>query len=278
MPANEDTLSPVLKDFKLDNASKKYKHMAKKERVWILSHNTDGDVVEFAFSNGLIGKTTTARLSKIAIGVVYVNPAYVTPLNYQEAEKKCDDSAKKAAQEAVQKLLDQEAAELVPIRKVSTKMISARFVWQVKPTEDNRHRLKCRLTPRGYEQEPHVHYDPEDIYAGTPDMACVKLLQVLAVKKNKITFHFNAENAFSNVELKEEIFIKLPKGYKLYDQNGNELCMKLLKSLEGLKQSGGNWSEHLMAIFEELGFKRHVKDGKLLKLEANEGHYCRYTG
>ena len=67
-------------------------------------------------------------------------------------------------------------------------------------------------------------------------------------------------SAFLDGQLKgdEEVFMEQPPGYKEFDPQ--KYCVKLYKSLYGLKQAGRKWYEIVCRSLTELGFKKWEAD------------------
>src|SRR6185437_4431365 len=61
---------------------------------------------------------------------------------------------------------------------------------------------------------------------------------------------YDAVNAFVNAKLDEEVYIKLPPGYR---KTG--MIVRLNKALYGLRKSLLLWQRELTAAFKGLGFK-----------------------
>ena len=67
------------------------------------------------------------------------------------------------------------------------------------------------------------------------------------------------KSTYLNMPLKEEIYMKPPRGVLKPGQEGKVL--KLLKGLYGLKQAGRGWyMEMLKVLINKIGFKRSVID------------------
>ena len=70
--------------------------------------------------------------------------------------------------------------------------------------------------------------------------------------------------AYLNAELKEKIYLKIPKGDKNFN-TGKYWLLK--KALYGLKQSGRAWNREITKFFKEIG---------LIKLDTDECIFCKY--
>jgi hypothetical protein len=152
--------------------------------------------------------------------------------------------------------------------------ISSRFVYQAKARPENRIEAFCRWTPRGFEEIPNEHFDPDNIFSGTPQLWALRLILVKALTAKWPTFHIDFKRAFSQVPLKERVHVRMPKGYVVHDDEGYEMCLLLEKSSEGLKQSSANWSEFLDDFLLKDGFERCIKEPKLFKKKIEDGSWA----
>ena len=75
----------------------------------------------------------------------------------------------------------------------------------------------------------------------------------------------DVRNAYLNSKIDYEIFVEQPPGFIQKGINGEDLVLKLNKSLYGLKQSGRLWNEMLDSFLCNLKFERSQND------------YCVYT-
>ena len=90
-------------------------------------------------------------------------------------------------------------------------MISAKWVFTWKSNELGKVvRGKARLVARGFRQVEGVDYF--EIFALTPALSCVRLLASIACELDLDLCHFDAEQAFVQSDLKENVFMRLPQG------------------------------------------------------------------
>ena len=138
---------------------------------------------------------------------------------------------------------------MVP-RTSTRNTIGCKWVFVIKQNEFNEiTKYKARLVAQGFSQRPGIDFDK--IYAPVVRYDSLRLLLALAVQKGWTPLQLDIKAAFLYGELKEEIFMELPPGYQ--DQKGlisaDTHCVKLLKSIYGLKQSPREWYAYLTAYF-----------------------------
>ena len=91
------------------------------------------------------------------------------------------------------------------------KAISAKWVLRYKTDSDGYVvKAKARLIARGFSQVEGIDY--LETIAPTPASSCVRLLAAFACENDLGMYHFDAEQAFLQSELKEEIYLQLPPG------------------------------------------------------------------
>lgn len=118
--------------------------------------------------------------------------------------------------------------EMVDARKIKgKKCISSRWVFQVK--SDGRY--KARLVARGCEQGKYIDY--EELFSPMVSNAALRMLFAMAAHNNWQFMSFDVKTAFLYGELKEEIYMKPPAGYKSMENK----IFKLKKSIYGLRQA-----------------------------------------
>lgn len=74
----------------------------------------------------------------------------------------------------------------------------------------------------------------------------------------------DVHNDFLHGDLKEEVYMKLPPGYRSSDKN--KVC-RLCKSLYGLKQAPHCWFEKLNSALVGYGFIQCLSDYSLFTME-----------
>ena len=121
-------------------------------------------------------------------------------------------------------------------------------------------KAKARLVARGFGQREGVDYF--ETFAPTPASACIRLLASIACELDFDLCHFDAEQAFVQSDLEEDVFMRLPKGCD--DLSGK--VVRLQRSLYGLKQASRSWHGHLLSRMKSLGFEQCLADACFFRL------------
>jgi hypothetical protein len=108
-------------------------------------------------------------------------------------------------------------------------------------------KCKARLVVRGDQQAKSTH---EDTYASTLAGRSFRTLMAIAARFDLELLQYDVVNAFVNAELKQDVYMRMPPGYR---RPG--LILKLQKALYGLRQSPLLWQKELTATLTNLGFK-----------------------
>lgn len=107
-------------------------------------------------------------------------------------------------------------------------------------------KCKARLVVRGDQQIKTIH---EETYAATLAGRSFRILMAIAARFDMELIQYDAVNAFVNAKLENEVFMRMPSGYR---KPG--IILKLQKALYGLRESPLLWQKDLTATLQELGF------------------------
>ena len=121
-------------------------------------------------------------------------------------------------------------------------------------------RAKARLVARGFNQREGIDFF--ETFAPTPAASCIRLLGALACELNLDLCHFDAEQAFVQSSLDEDVFMRLPQGCG--EMSGK--VVRLDRSLYGLKQASRSWYNHLVTHMKSLGFEQCLADACVMRL------------
>lgn len=162
------------------------------------------------------------------------------------------------------------AEEIASIKKNKTwslvdlpdgcKAIGLKWVFKVKHNADGSiNKYKTRLVAKGYVQRHGIDF--EEVFAPVARIETVRVLIALAASNKWEIHHLDVKTAFLNGELKEEVFVQQPEGFKIKGSEGK--VYKLHRALYGLKQAPRAWNIKLKQTFKELGFVKCSKEPSL---------------
>ncbi|GBE88792.1 Retrovirus-related Pol polyprotein from transposon TNT 1-94 [Sparassis crispa] len=177
------------------------------------------------------------------------------PQTYEEAMSRPDAARWKAAcAEELHAFVKAELYDEVE-RPQNRKVIDCKWVFKIKRGPDGEiEKYKARLVAKGFTQVEGLDFN--ETFAPVAKFASVRTLLALAAKLDLEIHQMDVKSAFLNGDLDEEIYMKVPPGFR----RSNSLVWKLNKALYGLKQAGREWYKKIRAEFEALGFTRCHSD------------------
>ena len=177
------------------------------------------------------------------------------PNTYDEAMTSPESQLWLAAiKDELSSMEQQDVWTIVP--RMRRRTVGCRWVFVKKRNEYGEiTRYKARLVAKGFTQRPGVDFD--EIYAPVVRYDSLRLLLALATKNGWIPTQIDIKAAFLYGKLKEEIYMELPPGYgnQKGNQKGDEVCLKLRKSIYGLKQSPREWYACLTNFLQNRGLQ-----------------------
>jgi len=144
-----------------------------------------------------------------------------------------------------------------PIEKVpeGANIITSRWVFKYKKNSKGEiTKRKSRLVARGYTQQEGIDY--HETFSPTLKLDSIRIFTALAVQNNFDIQQIDINAAYLNAKLKEEVYMRPPKGHPDYRKR----YWKLNKAIYGLKQSGKEWNEELNKYLLIIGFKRLISE------------------
>lgn len=156
-----------------------------------------------------------------------------------------------AAQQELVALQESSTFELVQLPP-GRKAIGGKWVFKVKRNADGSiERYKAHYVAKGYSQCP--GFDYTETFSPTPKWSTIRTVLALAALEDLELWSVDISSAFLNGELKEEVYLEQPEGFKTEDKN---LVMRLFKSIYALKQAGREWHKKLHEVMTKMDFER----------------------
>jgi hypothetical protein len=120
-------------------------------------------------------------------------------------------------------------------------------------------RLKARLTPKGYMQRKGIDYN--EIFAPTLKYTTFRILMSIVASMDYELHQLDVSNAFLNAEVKEDVYMEMPEGFKSEE---GDFVLKLVKALYGIHQAPREWYLLVKSfIIDKMGFKQCATDSCL---------------
>ena len=138
--------------------------------------------------------------------------------------------------------------------KAGEKVLGSTWAFRRKRFPDGRvKKLKARICARGDQQVKGV--DAFDTFSPVVSWSTVRLMLILSVALNLATVQVDYDNAFVQAELKEPVYMEIPRGYRVPNK-----ILRLNKSLYGLRTSSKNFFDKLTIGMKKQGFEPSQRD------------------
>ena len=134
------------------------------------------------------------------------------------------------------------------------KLLRGHFVYKIKLKHNKVDRFKSRFVVDGSQQEPGIDF--KDTFAPVVKHTTFRIFLAICATEGLSIHQMDVKNAFINAPLTEDVYVrphpemKIPDGY----------CLKLLKSLYGLRQAPRNWNQHMHQFILSLTFIQCSED------------------
>lgn len=173
------------------------------------------------------------------------------PIDVKSALSRADGHLwQKAMQEEYHALTKNSTWEVVNL-PADRRAIDCKWIFKTKcDSTGNIVRHKARLVIKGCAQRKGVDYN--EIYSPVVRYSSIRMLLAIAVKLNLQIIQMDAETAFLQGDLEEDIFMLQPEGFS----DGTSQVCKLKKSLYGLKQASRIWNNKLNDALINYGLKK----------------------
>ena len=136
-------------------------------------------------------------------------------------------------------------------------------VWQMKRKRDictrRVKKYKARLNLDGSRQLKGVHYDKT--YAPVTSWKYIRLLLILIISNGWYSKQIDYVLAFPQAPIERELYMKIPKGFEIEDDDGTEYILKVNRNVYGQCQASRVWYQYLRKkLVNELKFKQSKID------------------
>ena len=182
-----------------------------------------------------------------------------------EAMREKDAEQFKAAMvKEVKDQMDGKVFSLVPKSQVPKDKVILPAVWQMRRKRDIKtkevKKYKARLNIDGSKMIKGEHYD--QTYAPVASWKFIRLLLTLVAKYNWHSRQLDYVLAFPQAPVEREIYMQIPKGFKLdLPEGGENHVLKIHRNIYGQKQAGRVWFHYLRdKLVNELKFKQSKVD------------------
>ncbi len=117
-------------------------------------------------------------------------------------------------------------------------------------------KFKARFCARGDQQLERIDFF--ETYAPVVQWTTIHLMFVLEVLLGLKLLQGNNTCAFLHADLEEnkKVYVNMPMGFAQYGKNGNKMCLKLKKTLYGLRQSPRAFWKYITVKLQECGLEQ----------------------
>jgi hypothetical protein len=138
--------------------------------------------------------------------------------------------------------------------EVQQHLIQHKWLFKRKPTG----KAKARLVAKGFAQQESLHYNPLQTASPVASITTFRLIFALTAFYSLKLASLDYSTAFLNAPLTDTLFMSAPEGYlaKYHpDLDESQYCVRLRRSLYGLRQSSYNWYRTFKLALESIGYK-----------------------
>jgi hypothetical protein len=179
------------------------------------------------------------------------------PTTFEEAVLK--GQWKEAMTEEHQSIMKNDVWEIVPIPKEKS-VVTSKWVYKIKHAADRSvDKYKERFVARGFSQKKGEDY--EETFSLVSRYTSIRFIMSLATSMGWSLHQMDVKTTFLNGEIKEEVYIEQPQGFKVHSRE-THVC-RLKKTLYGLKQAPRAWYARIDNYLMRLGFSKSNADPNL---------------
>ena len=192
----------------------------------------------------------------------------IEPNSYDQAINSEDGNLwNEAMQKEYDNLLRMHTWDIVDLPP-GRKPIGSKWVFKLKHEPEKPVLYKARLVAQGFSQVEGLDY--EETFAPVVRYDSLRALLAFASAKRYFIDQLDVTGAYLNAYLKEEIYMRQPKGFEV--DGRNKVCL-LKRSLYGLKQAGREWNLLIDETIKQFGFHSSSYDPSVYFKYSN-GSLC----
>lgn len=188
-----------------------------------------------------------------------INENSALPRNFKQAMQSKDSYEwKQAIKDELQSLTEHRTWKIVPRSTVprNTRILNSRWVFVKKLEPNEVIRFKARLVIQGF-ADPNV-YSKDEIYSPVSSIDDVRFLLSFANKNNLDLFQLDVKTAFLNSKIENLVYMNLPPGLTVSENDSKQNVCLLKKALYGLKISRKQWFDKFTDTVASIGFKPYI--------------------
>lgn len=175
----------------------------------------------------------------------------------------------------VDKLMNNDTWTLIKKKNLpaGTKIIGVKPVFKRKTKATGEYdKHKTRIVAKGYQQRKGIHYN--ETFAPVIRHETLRLLIAVTALLSNALHHVDVSSAFTNADLEDKVYTRLPEGVPDVDSDGDEVVGRLNKCLYGLVQSNRGWNKLSDKIFKDDGWTRLKSDTCLYVKKFVDGTFA----
>jgi hypothetical protein len=200
--------------------------------------------------------------------------AVIDPLTYLQATRSPESESWKLAMKSELDSVGSTGTWKEVATPPGRKLVGSKWVFKTKrDASGNIAKFKARIVAQGFSQIEGIDYDAT--FSPVARLTSLRLLMAITASKDLLLHQMDADTAFLNGTLDEEIYMVFPPGYQ--PLNPSMTGLRLIKSLYGLKQSPRVWWKLISSHLTSMGFNKVDSDWGLYYRKRDETFLLLYV-
>jgi hypothetical protein len=196
------------------------------------------------------------------------------PRTFDQAMKMEDaDLWYAACTEEMDSMVAMNVLEKVPIDQANIRQL-LHNMWVLKRKRDKNGlvcRYRARVVAQGNRQRPGDSYNPDETTSPTVGKASLHTMLAMCAQLGLRVYQADVKTAFLQAPLKEEIYMRAPRGFEEKTDAGVEIVYRLKKAIYGLKQAAACFWTELSDHLVSKGYKAVTGDVCVLTKPMPDG-------